>query len=141
MLRRLVVDEAFFSGVRRFYTALRFKKAGTEDFREAMETETGRSLERFFEQWIYGSTLPRLKVGYRVEAGPAGQQALIHVEQLGDVFDLPLTVTLEYADRKTVEVVVPVSERVADFPIPLTGTLRGVAFGRDEGNLAEIVKG
>ncbi len=140
MLRRLVGDEAFFSGVRRFYTALRFKKAGTEDFREAMETETGRSLERFFEQWIYGSTLPRLKVGYRVEAGPAGQQALIHVEQLGEVFDLPLTVTLEYADRKTVEVIVPVSERVADFPIPLTGTLRGVAFGRDEGTLAEIVK-
>ena len=65
-----------------------------------METETGRSLERFFEQWIYGSTLPRLKVGYRVEAGPDGQQAIIHVEQLGEVFDLPLTVTLNTRTRR-----------------------------------------
>jgi aminopeptidase N len=141
MLRRLVGDEAFFLGVRRFYTELRFKKAGTDDFREAMETETGQSLERFFEKWIYGSSLPRLKVGYRVEAGPNGQQAIIHVEQLGEVFDLPLTVTLEYANKRTVEVVVPVTDRLVDFPITLTGTLRGVEFGRDDGTLAEIVKG
>src|SRR5204863_438710 len=67
MLRRLVGDEAFFRGVRRFYDASRFRKAGTEDFRKAMETETGRDLERFFERWIYGSSLPHLKVGYRVD--------------------------------------------------------------------------
>ncbi len=141
MLRRLVGDEAFFLGVRRFYTEQRFKKAGTDDFREAMETESGRSLSRFFEKWIYGSTLPKLKVGYRLEPGANGQQALIHVEQLGEVFDLPLTVTLEYADKKTLEVVVPITERVVDFAVPLTGTLRSVEFGRDEGTLAEIVKG
>jgi hypothetical protein len=141
MLRRLVGDEAFFAGVRRFYSAQRFKKAGTDDFREAMEAETGRSLDRFFDKWIYGSTLPRLKVGYRVAPGPNGQQAVIHVEQLGDVFDLPLIATLEYADKKTAEVVVPVTDRVVDFAVPLTGTLRGVEFGRDAGTLAEIVKG
>jgi hypothetical protein len=141
MLRRLVGDEAFFLGVRRFYTEHRFKKAGTDDFREAMEMETGRSLSRFFDKWIYGSTLPKLKVGYRLEPGANGQQAIIHIEQLGEVFDLPLTVTIEYADRKTLEVVVPVTDRVVDVAVPLTGTLRGVEFGRDEGTLAEIVKG
>ena len=60
MLRRLVGDEAFFRGIRRFYVESRFTKVGTEDFRQAMEAESGRSLERFFERWIYGSTLPRL---------------------------------------------------------------------------------
>ena len=35
----------------------------------------------------------------------------------------------------------PVTDRVVDFPVPLTGTLRGVEFGRDDGTLAEIVKG
>jgi hypothetical protein len=141
MLRRLVGDEAFFSGVRRFYTELRFKKAGTEDFREAMETETGRSLDRFFEKWIYGSALPRLKVSYRIDTAGREPKAIVHVEQIGDVFDLPLTVTLEYADKRTVDVVVPVSEPVVDHPIALTGTLRSVEFNRDEGTLAEIVKG
>src|SRR5438128_6153438 len=62
MLRRLVGDEAFFRGVRRFYEASRFRKAGTEELRAAMEAETGRPLARFFERWIYGSTLPQLKL-------------------------------------------------------------------------------
>ena len=45
MLRRLVGDEAFFNGLREFYTTWRYKKAGTEDFRVAMEHASGRPLE------------------------------------------------------------------------------------------------
>ena len=56
MLRRWVGDDAFFRGLRRYYTENRFKKAGTEDLQRAMEAETGRSLERFFERWIYASS-------------------------------------------------------------------------------------
>ena len=41
MLRRLVGDDQFFFGVRRFYAEWRFKKAGTDDFRVAMEAATG----------------------------------------------------------------------------------------------------
>src|SRR5207248_2554696 len=48
MLRRLVGDDPFMRGLRRFYRTSRFKKVGTEDFRAAMEKETGKSLERFF---------------------------------------------------------------------------------------------
>jgi hypothetical protein len=140
MLRRLVGDEKFFQGVRRFYNASRFKKAGTDDFREAMEAETGRSLQRFFEQWIYGSTLPRLRFASRIEAADGGQRVVLHVEQVGEVFDLPLTVTLSYTDRREVQVVVPVTERVVDFPVTLAGTLRGVDVSRDDGTLAEITK-
>jgi hypothetical protein len=141
MLRRLVGDEKFFQGVRRFYNASRFKKAGTDDFREAMEAEAGRSLQRFFEQWIYGSTLPRLKFSSRIEADGGGpQRVVLHVEQIGEVFDLPLIVTLSYADRREVQVVVPVTAQVVDFPVTLDGTLRGVDVSRDESTLVEIVK-
>ena len=35
----------------------------------------------------------------------------------------------------------PVTDRVVDRRVPLTGTLRGVEFSKDEGTLAEIVKG
>lgn len=136
MLRRLVGDEDFFRGLRRFYRASRFRKAGTEDFRAAMEAETGRSLERFFERWIYGASLPRLKFSYRVEGGAV----VLHVEQLGELFDVPLTVTLQYADRKPVDVVIPVSERETDMRIELAGTLRGAEVSRDDGTLAELVK-
>jgi hypothetical protein len=140
MLRRLVGDEAFFRGIRRFYRLSRFRKVGTDDFRAAMEEETGRPLERFFERWIYGSSLPHLKVSYRVEPGIAGQQVVIHVEQVGEVFDMPLTVILQYADKREVRVNVAVTERFVDMPVTLTGALRGIDVGKDDGTLADIVK-
>src|SRR5262249_2497578 len=109
MLRRLVGDDSFFRGLRRLYTESRFRKASTEDLRHAMEAESDRSLERFFERWIYSSALPRLKFAYRVEPSSTGQELVLHFEQTGDVFDVPVTLTLQYADRKAVDLVVPVT--------------------------------
>jgi hypothetical protein len=136
MLRRLVGDDKFFRGIRRFYGEFRFRKAGTEDFRAAMEAETGRSLERFFECWIYGSALPRLKMTHQVD----GNELVVRIEQVGDLFELPVTITLQYADQKRVDVIVPVAERETTMRIPLAGALRGVELSKDDGTLAEIVK-
>jgi hypothetical protein len=135
MLRRLVGDEPFFRGIRRFYRASRFRKAGTEEFRLAMEAETGRSLERFFERWIYGATLPRIRMNYRVE----GNDVVLRLEQLGDVFDLPLTLTVQYSDRK-VDVPIVINDAVTETRLPLAGTLRGIDVSKDDGTLAEIVR-
>ena len=68
MLRRLVGDDAFFRGLRRFYRESRFRKVGTDDLRQAMETESGRPLERFFERWVYNAALPKITFSYRIEA-------------------------------------------------------------------------
>ena len=136
MLRRLVGDDAFFRGLRRFYWTSRFHKAGTEDFREAMEQETHQPLERFFERWIYGSTVPRLKVGYRLE----GSDVVLRVEQIGEIFDIPVTIALQYADRKGTDVVVRATQQVTEQRVPLAGVLRGIEVSKDDGTLAEIVK-
>jgi hypothetical protein len=136
MLRRLAGDEKFFRGLRHFYAASRFRKVGTEDFRAVMEQETGLPLERFFERWIYGSSLPRVKFGYRVE----GSEVILHVEQVGEVFDFPLTVSLQYADSKSVDVVVDINDRIVDSRVRLEGVLRSAEVGKDDGTLAEIVK-
>jgi aminopeptidase N len=137
MLRRLVGDEAFFRGLRRFYRAGRFHKMGTEDFRQAMEQETGRTLTRFFDRWIYDSAVPKVTFSYRVE----GPDVVLHVEQTGDLFDLPLTVTLQYASGKPVDVIVPVTDRSVELRVPLAGTLRSAEISKDDGTLVEVVKG
>ena len=136
MLRRLVGDDPFMRGLRRFYRTSRFKKVGTEDFRAAMEKETGKSLERFFERWVYGATLPRVKFSYRID----GSDVVLRAEQLGDVFDLPLTVSLQYDNGKSVELMMPVTDREAEMRVPLAGTLRGVDISKEDGTLAEIVR-
>jgi hypothetical protein len=57
------------------------------------------------------------------------------------VFDLPVSVSLQYADRKPVEVLMPVTEQVVERRVALVGVLRGVEISKDDGMLAEIVKG
>jgi hypothetical protein len=141
MLRRLVGDEVFFRGIRRFYVGARYLKVGTEDFRTAMEAEAGRSLENFFERWIYGSTLPNVTFSHRIESTPTGQQEVVlHFEQADDIFEIPVTVTLQYSDRRSVEVLVPLTDRIVDMRVPLTGALRTVNISNDDGTLADIRK-
>jgi len=135
MLRRLVGDEAFFRGLRRFYRTSRFHKAGTEDFRAAMEIESGMKLDRFFEQWIYGSALPTLRLSYRID----GDDVVLRVDQVGELFDVPLAVTLNYG-AKRVNVIVPVTDRTVEQRVKLAGTLRSVDFNADDGALANVIK-
>jgi len=134
MLRRFVGDDAFFRGVKRYYAENRFKKAGTDDLRLAMEAESGRDLERFFERWIYDSSIPRLRFSTTQE----GQDLVVRFEQEGELFDVPITVTVSYADGKTSEHLVTVTEAVTEQRIPLSGTIRGVEANQDGGAVAEI---
>jgi Peptidase family M1 domain len=135
MLRRLVGDDAFIRGLRRFYVGARFTKVGTEDFRAAMEAETGRPLERFFQRWIYGAALPRITFTSHIEGAADGQVVVLRFEQEGDVFDIPIAVTLQYADRRVQNVLVPVTDRTAEMRVPLSGPLRSVSINTDDGAL------
>jgi aminopeptidase N len=139
MLRRLLGDEAFFRGLRRFYVGARFSKVGTEDLRAAMEAESGWRLERFFERWIYGASLPRVTMTSRVEATADGRQdVILRFDQEGDIFDLPVAVDLQYTNRRIQDVLVPLTDRTVEMRVPLEGTLRSVSIDIDDGVLAEI---
>ena len=107
MLRRLIGDEAFFAGLRRFYRDHRFQKAGTDDFRAAFEAETPITLARFFDRWVTEAAMPRLNVTSRIE--PTGKTAIVRIEQLGEPFDFPYTVSMQYTDGRTEDITIPVS--------------------------------
>ena len=59
-------------------------------------------------------------------------------DQTGDIFDLPVTVTLSYEDGKTATIVVPVWDRTTETRVPLQGVLRAADISKDDGTLAEI---
>ena len=137
MLRRLVGDDTFFFGVRRFYSEWRFKKAGTDDFRQAMEAATGRDLGPFFEAWIFGVTIPRVAFSYR---SPDANSIVVKLEHRGDIAPVPITVTVTYTNGETESVVVPLTDRVAERKIPVKGALRKVEANEDNAALVEIEK-
>ncbi len=131
MLRRLVGDRVFFKGLKRYYAENRFKKAGTEDLQRAMEAEYGGSLDRFFERWIFESGLPRVRYSTAVD----GQEVVVRFEQIGELYDIPVTVTFQYND-KAVEEVVRLGEATVEKRFPLVGTLRAVEVNADSAALA-----
>ncbi len=137
MLRRLVGDDAFFFGVRRFYAEWRFKKAGTDDFRAAMEASSGRDLGAFFETWIYGAAVPRLAFSYR---SPDAKSVAVKFEQIGEIAQVPITVTLTYTNGETESVIVPVTSKVVERTLPVKGALRKVDANEDNAALVEIEK-
>ena len=67
-----------------------------------MEAASKRDLNRFFERWIYDNAIPRLRFSSAVE----GQELIVRFEQSGDIFDVPVTVAVTYADGKTAEFLV-----------------------------------
>ena len=139
MLRRLVGDDAFFGGLRRFYHEWRFRKAGTDALQLAFEIEAGRSLSRFFDRWIHEADLPDVRFSSRTERTGSGEEVVLRFEQRSDrLFDLPVTVTVQYRSGEEESVVVPVSERVTERRLPARGRVRRVSVNRDRMALANI---
>jgi hypothetical protein len=134
MLRRLIGDEPFFAGIRAFYAEWRFKKAGTDDFRVAMEKVSGRDLKRFFEAWVFGTQIPRVRFGYKID----GRSAKVEFEQRGNVVDVPITVTVQYVDGSSEEVIVALSEQTTERTIPLKRDVRAIVANADNAALVEI---
>ena len=56
-------------------------------------------------------------------------------EQLGEVFDIPLTVTLQYADGTSEDLVVVLTEASGTKTLPLNSALRSVEVNRDDAAL------
>jgi aminopeptidase N len=136
MLRRLIGEQAFSSGLKKFYAENRFKKAGTNDLRLAMEAASGKDLNRFFERWIYDNGIPRLRYSTTVE----GNELVVRFEQSGDIYDVPVTMAVTYGDGKTAEFVVIVNDAANEARFPLAGTIRSVEANPDGAAIALIDK-
>lgn len=64
MLRALLGDEAFWSGVKSYVATFSQKTVQTSDFQTALEQASGLNLTRFFDEWIYSKGYPKVKADY-----------------------------------------------------------------------------
>ncbi len=87
-------DEAWWSSLRAFNERFRYGNAGSDDFRDVLEAETGRDWDRFFEEWVYGEGYPKLTGTVRVE----GNSIVATIENRGSgatSFEVPLDLAWE----------------------------------------------
>jgi hypothetical protein len=60
MLRQKVGDDRFWQTLRNVYAKHLFKAIGWRDWQTAFEASYGKSLETFFQQWVYRAGAPQL---------------------------------------------------------------------------------
>jgi hypothetical protein len=140
MLRGLMGDDAFFAGARSFLESHRFAKAGTEDFRQAMEKASGRDLRAYFERWIYETGLPRLTYATRTQPAEGGFRTRVdvHAERLPG--EMPLQVTLVHREgRETHRVRLEAAG--GSFTFQTKEEPRRVVLNDDRGLLARVERG
>jgi len=130
MLRRFIGPEAFSRGLQRFYRDNRFRKAGTDDFQRAFQAETTQPLDRFFDRWIHGFTIPEVRLDWRMIDD---SHLMVRLEQQGETFDFPLTLTIQHGSGRYEQVTVAVTVAAHDFVIPVEAPVRRVDTRDDTG--------
>jgi hypothetical protein len=97
MLRRLVGDERFFSGMRQFVAENLFRVASWADVRHAVEQVAATDLGWFFDQWVDGVATPELGL-QGVAVTPAGDkhELRFRITQKPPAFMLTVPVTFHF---------------------------------------------
>jgi aminopeptidase N len=103
MLREHLGDGVFWACVREYLEEFRGRTVQTEDLIGVINRVTGKNLEWFFDQWIFGAGYPELEVGFAWDE--AGRTATLTVDQKQKVegatglFRLPVKVIFHGSKR------------------------------------------
>lgn len=99
MLRRELSDAVFFEGVERYLKRHAFGIVETTDLMRALEEVSGRSLERFFDHWVYRPGHPELSVKVSYDDGLLSV-ALKQAQKTGEtaLFVLPIEIEVMHND-------------------------------------------
>ena len=101
MLREQLGDDAFFHALQHYLEANRLQNVVTADLIKAIEDSSHSSVERFFDQWIYGAGAPQFAVSTTYDS--AARQLRMQVKQTQEVrdhvglFDVPVDVEIATA--------------------------------------------
>ncbi|NOY24991.1 MAG: hypothetical protein GXP62_03875, partial [Oligoflexia bacterium] len=126
-LRAELGDTAFWAGTRAYLLANAHRPVHTRDFQRSMEETSGRNLDRFFRQWVWGAGHPTLKVKLSHSDGllsiqvdqqqTAGPVAEDTEQIIADAFAFGLPVTVVHGDQRVCHRL-PVTRRSAGFTLP-----------------------
>lgn len=124
MLRNEIGDSAFFGGIRNYYENYQFKNAFTKDLREDMEAAAGISLSKFFDQWLYQSGHPVIKVDTKQKRSKIS--VCISQQQNQFIFEFPLMVRFHNTDGTFEDKTFNIKEKSNSFEIRTSSKLKSV---------------
>jgi aminopeptidase N len=121
-LRAELGDTLFWAGVRTYLEAHAGGIVETRDLQRAMEEVSGKSLGRFFDQWVHKAGHPEIDIVLTWERGVltvAAKQTQSTTDGVPGCFELPLDLDLGDADGSVARRTVRISERQQTFSLPV----------------------
>ena len=139
MLRSMVGDEQFLRLLRDIATSYKLKRISTEDFRHeaARFVPPGSSdpeLEDFFDQWVYSTGIPTLKLTYRVRKKRPGVilSGEIRQENVPAYFRVPVPLAIQTRNGQTLLHTVETTGEVTPFEVVLDSKPAPVTLDPDQ---------
>ena len=120
MLRHQIGEDAFWRGLRHYLEVNRGKNVVTADLIRALEEANHLSVDRFFNQWVYGAGAPKFDLSYTFD--DAKRQVALTVKQTQKVdghvgiFHVPVEVEITTASGAKAYTIT-VSKDVETFPL------------------------
>ena len=96
MLRHVMGDTLFFAGLKQYGTTDGYGTGTTEELRDACESVSGRSLDAFFQQWVYGEYYPIYRPSWTSVASGGGYDVTLELDQIQSwqLFTMPVDVRI-----------------------------------------------
>jgi aminopeptidase N len=113
MLRNKIGDELFQKSIVSYYKKYRLSNASTKDFIEVIEEICQQDLALFFNQWLYQSGHPQLKLSKKIK----GKNCKLNIEQVQNEQFNDLSILIEFVmddGTKSYETIV-LSDKTTDF--------------------------
>ena len=95
MLRHVVGESVFIDILRTYASDIRYKYgvSNTDDFISMCEEISGKNLQKFFQQWIYGEYFPHYSYGWSLKPVEEGYNIKIRIDQIqqrSGLFRMPI---------------------------------------------------
>ncbi len=105
MLRGIMGEEKFFTGIRAYFEKYKYSNAETKDFQAIMEEVYGSSLDFFFDQWVFkGKGRPKYEYSWKFEDFQGQKGSGVYTVRLNlkqvqdddeiDVYKMPVKITV-----------------------------------------------
>ncbi len=108
MLRHVLGDSIFFLSLRTYAThpQLKYSTSSTKDFERVCENVSGKNLDYFFQEWIYGEGVPDYEYSWDWKSLGASSVLIINIKQTANrtnpaFFTMPIDVRITVAGRES----------------------------------------
>ncbi|MGB2697041.1 MAG: M1 family aminopeptidase [Candidatus Zixiibacteriota bacterium] len=134
-------DDKFIKMMKDFVKTYYGKNASTEDFKRMVEKHTGEDMTWFFDQWVYGTEIPKYIYSYSIDKVDDKFQITVEVKQenVSQNFKMPVPVVVVFKDDSYSIFRIMVDKPANEIKLPLVDKeIKEIVFNPFHSVLCEV---